>query len=79
MGVLGTKGANGRSREEIEKTTAIPSNSIFVQAHQLYLAPVIVGVIVAAVVAIIGIVNKTRHTDILFSASLHKGHRCALH
>jgi len=49
------KGANGRSREEIEKTTAIPSNSVFAQAHQLYLAPVIVGVIVAAVVAIIGI------------------------
>lgn len=49
------KGANGRSREEVERTTAIPSNSVFAQAHQLYLAPVIVGVIVAAVVAILGI------------------------
>lgn len=49
------KGANGRSRQEIEQSTAIPSNSVFAQAHQLYLAPIIVGIIVAVFVGLLGI------------------------
>ena len=49
------KGSSARSREEIEQSTSIPTNSVFAQAHQLYFAPLIVGIIVAAVVAILEI------------------------
>lgn len=49
------KGVHGRSRVEIERSMAIPSNSVFTQAHQLYLAPIIVGVLVAVLVGVLGI------------------------
>ena len=49
------KGVHGRSRKEIEQSTAIPSSSVFTQAHQLYLAPIIVGIIVAVFVGVLGI------------------------
>lgn len=49
------KGAGARSREEIERSTEIPSNSIFTQLHQLYLAPVITAVIGAAIIKIAGV------------------------
>ena len=49
------KGAGARSREEIERTTEIPSSSIFSQLHQLYLAPVITAVIGAVLIKVIGV------------------------
>jgi len=48
-------GFNKRTREEIEQSMVIPSNSIFSQVHQLYLAPVVAGVVVATIIAIIGV------------------------
>ncbi|MBN3068238.1 yfeABCD locus regulator [Pectobacterium brasiliense] len=49
------KGIGKRSREEIERTTEIPSNSIFSQFHQLYLAPVVTAVIGAVIIKIVGL------------------------
>ncbi len=48
------KGEKARSREEIENSTKIPSNSIFSQFHQLYLAPIITGIIVTVLLKILG-------------------------
>lgn len=44
------KGERARGREQIEKETVIPENSILSQIHQLYLAPIIVGLIIALLV-----------------------------
>jgi len=49
------KGAGARSREDIERSTEIPSNSIFSQIHQLYLAPVVTGIIGAVLIKVIGV------------------------
>ena len=49
------KGGSGRTREQIEDETKIPTNSIFSQFHQLYLAPVITAVIVAILVKLLGL------------------------
>ena len=49
------KGAGARSREDIERSTEIPSNSIFSQIHQLYLAPVVTGLIGALLIKILGV------------------------
>jgi hypothetical protein len=49
------KGAGARSREDIERSTEIASNSIFSQIHQLYLAPVVTGVVGAALIKILGV------------------------
>lgn len=49
------KGNNARSREEIEKETDIPSNSIFSQFHEMYLAPVITALVGAALIKLIGV------------------------
>lgn len=49
------KGTAARSREEIERSTEIPSNSVFSQFHQLYLAPVVTALLGAALVKILGI------------------------
>ena len=49
------KGTGARSREDIERSTEIPSNSIFSQIHQLYLAPIVTGVIGAVLVKALGV------------------------
>jgi hypothetical protein len=49
------KGERARTREQIEKETEIPTSSIFSQFHQLYLAPIIVGLVIALIVKIIGL------------------------
>ncbi|MGZ3814847.1 MAG: YniB family protein [Mucilaginibacter sp.] len=49
------KGMRARSREEIESSTEIPSSSIFSQFHQLYLAPVVTGIIVAVILKLAGV------------------------
>ena len=41
------RGQNTRTREQIERETDIPPSSIFSQFHQLYFAPIVVGVIAA--------------------------------
>jgi len=49
------KGENSRTREEIEQATVIPSNSIFSQFHQLYLAPIITAIIGAILIKFMGV------------------------
>ena len=49
------KGQKARDREQIEKETEIPSSSIFSQFHQLYLAPIVVGIIVALLLKLMGV------------------------
>ena len=49
------KGEKARSREEIENSTEIPTSSVFSQIHQLYLAPVITGIIGAVLLKILGL------------------------
>ncbi len=49
------KGNKARSREEIENSTEIPSTSIFSQVHQLYLAPIATGIIVAMLLKVLGL------------------------
>lgn len=49
------KGEVARSRKQMEKETVIPENSIFSQIHQLYLAPIIVGLIIALLVKLSGL------------------------
>lgn len=49
------KGSAGRTREQIEHSTMIPSSSIFNQVHQLYIAPIITAVVVAIVLKLVGI------------------------
>lgn len=39
------KGNMKRSRKEIEDSIALPSSSIFSQAHQLYIAPIVTAII----------------------------------
>ncbi|HEB96787.1 MAG TPA: yfeABCD locus regulator [Sedimenticola thiotaurini] len=48
------KGEEARSREEIERETEIPKSSIFSQFHQLYLAPIVVGLVVALLLKFMG-------------------------
>ncbi len=49
------KGKNQRSFKQIESETEIPKTSIFSQFHQLYLAPIIVGLIVALLLKLMSI------------------------
>jgi len=49
------RGEVARTREQIERETEIPSSSIFSQFHQLYLAPVVVGVFVGALLKVSGL------------------------
>ena len=49
------RGEKARSREQIQMETEIPSNSIFLQFHQLYLAPIIVGIILAILIKLMGL------------------------
>jgi hypothetical protein len=49
------RGEKARSREQIQMETVIPSNSVFSQFHQLYLAPMIVGIILAALVKLMNL------------------------
>ncbi|WP_089724636.1 YniB family protein [Candidatus Thiosymbion oneisti] len=49
------KGQKARTREQIERETEIPSSSIFSQFHQLYLAPIVVGIILALLLKLMGI------------------------
>jgi hypothetical protein len=49
------KGRDARSREQIENETEIPESSIFSQFHQLYLAPILVGVVVALLLKLMGV------------------------
>lgn len=49
------KGEGARSRMEIEQSTVVPSSSIFSQFHQLYLAPVVTGIVVAVLLELAGV------------------------
>jgi YniB-like protein len=49
------KGVRARSREEIERSTEIPPFSIFSQFHQLYLSPIVTGIIVAVILKVAGV------------------------
>jgi hypothetical protein len=49
------KGKKGRTREEIERSTVIPKNSIFSQFHQFYLAPIVTAIIGAILIKLLGV------------------------
>ena len=49
------RGEKARSREQMQKETEIPRHSIFLQFHQLYLAPIIVGIILAMLIKLLGL------------------------
>ena len=49
------RGGAIRTREEIENSTVIPSNTIFSQFHQLYLAPIVTAIAGAILIKLIGI------------------------
>lgn len=49
----GMNGAEGRSREELQKLVSIPNTSIFAQFGLLYVAPIIWGVIVYVILRLI--------------------------
>lgn len=44
------RGESARSREQIERDIEIPSSSFFAQFHQLYIAPIIVGLLITILV-----------------------------
>ncbi|MCL2524893.1 MAG: YniB family protein [Betaproteobacteria bacterium] len=50
------KGSAPRRRDEIQAQVSIPKSSRFSQFHALYLAPIIVGLVVAVIVKISGLV-----------------------
>lgn len=49
------KSNRARTRQQIEQETVIPTNSIFSQFHQLYLAPVVTAVIGAVLAKLLGL------------------------
>ena len=49
------RGSEARTREQIENEVEIPPSSIFSQFHQLYLAPIVVGIIIALSLKFLGI------------------------
>jgi hypothetical protein len=49
------EGSKARSREQIKREIEIPTNSIFSQFHQLYLAPIVAGLVIALLLKLMGV------------------------